>query len=299
MTKIKSFSVGNGDMFFIEHTSDNFSIIDCHLPSDDLVKKEKILDDITHHHSYKGIARFISTHPDQDHLQGLIELDANIDIVNFYCTKNSATKEDPTIDFIHYCKLRDDPKKAFYLHKGCNRKWMNQTCDERGSAGIQILWPDLNNKPYNDQLIACAQGGSPNNISSIIQYSLEGGAKFLWMGDLETSFMEDIIDEVNLSKVNVLFAPHHGRNSGRVPKAWLDKINPDIIVIGEAPSEHLNYYQNYNTIKQNSAKDITFLCETGLINIYTENEFYYESYLTNYNLENLNDGYYIGTLQIS
>lgn len=29
MTIIKSFSVGNGDMFAIRHHSDNFTIIDC------------------------------------------------------------------------------------------------------------------------------------------------------------------------------------------------------------------------------------------------------------------------------
>jgi hypothetical protein len=29
MVIVKSFSVGNGDMFYIKHGSDNFSIIDC------------------------------------------------------------------------------------------------------------------------------------------------------------------------------------------------------------------------------------------------------------------------------
>ena len=31
MSVIKSFSVKNGDMFYIKHDSDNFSIIDCNL----------------------------------------------------------------------------------------------------------------------------------------------------------------------------------------------------------------------------------------------------------------------------
>jgi len=31
MSIIKSFAVGNGDMFYIKHNSDNFSIIDCYL----------------------------------------------------------------------------------------------------------------------------------------------------------------------------------------------------------------------------------------------------------------------------
>ena len=35
MTIIKSFSVSNGDMFYIEHSSSNFTIIDCHLTNKD------------------------------------------------------------------------------------------------------------------------------------------------------------------------------------------------------------------------------------------------------------------------
>lgn len=35
MSIIKSFSVGNGDMFYIDHNSENFTIIDCNLIDDD------------------------------------------------------------------------------------------------------------------------------------------------------------------------------------------------------------------------------------------------------------------------
>jgi len=38
MSKVKSFSVGDGDMFYIKHGSDNFTTIDCCL-SDDNKKK--------------------------------------------------------------------------------------------------------------------------------------------------------------------------------------------------------------------------------------------------------------------
>ena len=35
MSKVKSFSVGEGDMFYISHNSDNFTIIDCCLNYDE------------------------------------------------------------------------------------------------------------------------------------------------------------------------------------------------------------------------------------------------------------------------
>ena len=65
------------------------------------------------------------------------------------------------------------------------------------------------------------------------------------MGDLETDFMEKIEHEVEWPEVDILFAPHHGRDTGRVPQSILSRINPSIIVIGEAPTEHLNYYSGY------------------------------------------------------
>ena len=43
MSKVKSFSVSNGDMFYINHNSDNFTTIDCCLTDD---VKDDILDEI-------------------------------------------------------------------------------------------------------------------------------------------------------------------------------------------------------------------------------------------------------------
>jgi beta-lactamase superfamily II metal-dependent hydrolase len=37
--------------------------------------------------------RFISTHPDEDHIKGLLYLDTNLPITNFYCVKNAAVKK--------------------------------------------------------------------------------------------------------------------------------------------------------------------------------------------------------------
>jgi hypothetical protein len=88
------------------------------------------------------------------------------------------------------------------------------------------------------------------------------------MGDLETEFMENIENDVQLSKVNILFAPHHGRDSGKVPQSMLDVLDPDVIVIGEASCDDLNYYCSYNTITQNSAGDITFVNDGKEIHIY-------------------------------
>ena len=164
MSIIKSFSVGNGDMFYIKHNSDNFTIIDCCMCDD----KEPIVDELKMESKGKSIIRFISTHPDDDHIGGLTYLHDQMPILNFYTVKNSATKKPEcwTEDFGTYCELRDDAKKAFYIERGCTRRWMNESNEERSSSGINIRWPILENSDYKEALASAAKGESPNNIST-------------------------------------------------------------------------------------------------------------------------------------
>ncbi len=292
MSEIKSFAVGEGDMFYVNHGNDSFTIIDCCLDGD---TDERILNEVDALRRLKSLTRFISTHPDEDHIGGLHLLDERIGIVNFYCVENKATKPDQTDSFDRYCELRD-ADKAFYLFQNCSRKWLNDSDDTRRSSGITIVWPVTGNADYQSALHAAAEGESPNNISPIIKYSLKDGANVLWMGDLETEFMESISDSLDLPAVDILFAPHHGRDTGKVPESMLTEMSPKIVVIGEAPSEHLNYYEGYDTITQNSAGDIVFDCVGAKVHVFCSNE-YEVDFLDDEN--QARDGLcYVGTLNL-
>lgn len=297
MSIVKSISVGEGDMFYIKHNSSNFSIIDCCM---DDTTQESIVAEIIDEKSEKKITRFISTHPHDDHIMGLKYLDEKIEILNFYCVKNEATKpqKDITEDFIRYCDLRDSEKKSFYLYEGCSRKWMNQSSDENGSSGINILWPVLENEEYKNALAVAKSGGNPNNISPIIKYSIEDGPVFLWFGDLENSFTEKIKDAIKLPQADIIFAPHHGRDSGSLPSKWMDQIKPKVVIIGEAPAKDINYLAGYNTITQNSAGNIVFDCNSDSVDIYVSNKNYSVSFLSNEKKSNAHSCYYLGTLKL-
>lgn len=194
------------------------------------------------------------------------------------------------------CALRDSDK-AFYLFRGCVRSWMNQNTDERQSSGINMLWPDTANPYYIEALAAATAGLSPNNISPIVKYSVERSAVALWMGDRETDFMEDIAPSLTLPKIDILFAPHHGRDSGRIPQTLLDQLEPQLVVIGEAPAQHLNYYEACDTITQNRAGHITFELVENHAHVYVSNPYYESDYLMDRGLaDSLEHGHHIGSL---
>lgn len=267
MSIIKSFAVGVGDMFYIRHNSDNFTIIDCDLNAEN---SGRIIKELKDQSADKGIVRFICTHPDEDHFGGIDLLDDAMPIANFYVVKNQAIKAERTPSFVRYCKLRDGDK-AFYISKGCTRRWMNLSDDERATSGVHVHWPDLTNQHFKAALASCDAGESYNNTSAVLRYAVEGGASVMWLGDLETEFMEKIADSISLHKTTVVFAAHHGRDTGKIPNSWLEKIDPQVIIIGEAPSRHLNYYTGYKTITQNSVGDITMDCDGDRVHFYVGN----------------------------
>ena len=276
MSLVKSFSVGEGDMFYIRHESDNFTTIDCCLyyDSEATSKKEMILSEIERESKSKNIRRFISTHPDEDHISGLVDYDNRLHITNFYRVDNHATKQGgESEDFRRYKRLRDDSTKKFALQKGCLRKWMNQSSEERGSSGLSCLWPIVPNSKYQEALSIAAEGGSPNNISPVIRY-VTGGFSFLWMGDMGTEMQKEFEARVHVDPTTIVFAPHHGRRSGRIPTKLLKNLSPRLIVVGEAPSEDLCYYSGYNTITQNSSGDILFDITGGYMDIFVSDQNY-------------------------
>lgn len=292
MNKIKSFSVGNGDMFYISHKNGTFTMIDCNLTGE---RDAEIIQDIRAASADADITRFISTHPDEDHFCGLELLDHFWPVKNFCCVNNNVAKPINTDSLKRYRELRDGGK-AFYLYKGCSRAWMTDGDETRPSAGLEILWPNTSNPYFQAALADCNRGLSPNNISTVIRYQIDNGPSVMWLGDLETEFMENIRNDIELKKTTIVFAAHHGRDSGKIPNSWLRVIDPQIIVLGEAPSRHLNYYTGYRTIKQNSAGDITIYLQRDLVHFYVANHHYREDHLTK--LAQLFAPGYLGSLPV-
>ena len=262
MSIITSYSVGDGDMFTIRHDGQTYTIIDCCYSDKNHFKRtiQNIMNDLMGRK-----IQFISTHPDEDHIKGIGFLFSNLRIADFYVVRNRAVKEDYSENFNNYTKIRDGytATRVIAIAKG-----------KKAASGIEFLWPDVDNDYFKAALHKASSGEEFNNISPIIKYSLRNGAKVMWMGDIETDFLEAIMYDIAWEEINVLFAPHHGRKSGKVPKYVMDRLNPDLVVIGESNSEYLDYYQGYDTVTQNRAGDIRLECLEGEVLIYCADKDY-------------------------
>lgn len=166
--------------------------------------------------------------------------------VNFWDTDNICEKEfgkgSPyrEEDWLFYRWLRAgnpgaDPVRLA-LYAGATGKYWNE-CEDgtNGGDGLYVL------APTPGLMTAANLSDDYNDASYVILYRSNAG-RILIAGDSHDMTWEHILthhaDEV--ANVELLIAPHHGRNSGR-SYDFLDVVRPAVTFFGNANSEHLAY----------------------------------------------------------
>jgi beta-lactamase superfamily II metal-dependent hydrolase len=187
------------------------------------------------------IWRFISTHPDMDHLDGFQALMNTCPANNFWHTGAKKTKPDfegsPFIeaDWDTYVDVRDGKRAGtISLEKtdGAEFPFANKGDPNDQGDCLDIASP-------SPGLVAEADTCEEYNDSSyIIVYRMQGG-KIVICGDAEDGAFNHAIEKYPalMKDVAFLLAPHHGRDSGR-DYAFLDYMNPRFSLLGCAPHQH-------------------------------------------------------------
>jgi competence protein ComEC len=274
MPRVHFLNVKDGDCNVIEHRNGHISVIDvCNaapvvmiphtgfrsllaslpppptLPGD-FRQKDFPVNPIEYlkERNINGIFRFVLTHPDMDHMDGIKELFSHFSPANLWDTDNNKTidwKKNPSNkfreeDWKFYLNLRNGSNqdvKRLTLHSGHKGKYYNVAEDgSNGGDGLHILAPtpslvsDANLKCENYQ-----------GCSYVILY-MTGNHKILFGGDSHNDTWDYILKhhKALVTDVDVLIAPHHGRASDR-SYDFLDVLNPALTLFGNAPSEHLAY----------------------------------------------------------
>lgn len=226
-------------------------------------------------YNIQSIFRFIITHPDMDHLDGIKDLFDEFTISNIWDTNNKkeisskANSGGYNIeDWKFYKSIRDSknesPKRLCYYANDVNKYY-----DE---DYLKILCPTPG------ILKECNEKENWNDSSYVILYTPPknngGHWKIIFAGDSEDItwdyILENFADEV--TNIDILFAPHHGRNSGRNFE-FLKILTPTVTLFGNASSKHLEY-KSYNSeikVTNNQAGYVIMDIQGNFINLYVKN----------------------------
>lgn len=230
------------------------------------------------------IWRFILTHPDMDHMDGLKRLYETMTVVHFWDCGIRRDKPDfqeggPYLeeDWDFYEDLisgKVSATKVISPRAGDRGKYWNADDDDGNGNGdyLSIVSP-------NDALIESAnENGDINDASYVIVYRSSAG-RFIFAGDSNDKTWEYILaDHRNLvSDAAVLFAPHHGRKSDR-SYSFLDVVKPRVSFFGCAPSEHLAYsawqYRDLLYFTNNQCGNVHVYPNGEIVEVFIENERY-------------------------
>lgn len=308
MSTIHFLNVLQGDTNIIEHSSSNrVTVIDVSNADSDGIYdnidlrnaiKEDKSDNITGNYGQKkypenpieyikrlkinSVWRFIISHPDMDHLDGIRDFFSDFKVINVWDTANNKEIQDFSnygrfneYDWQFYKQLREEKLGHNYckLYAEINNPGNYWTEDN-----IKILCP-------TKSLVALGnKTGNYNDSSYVILYTPPIGNtgknwKILFCGDSDDESWKYIIEnfEDDVKNIDVLIAPHHGRDSNR-DFNFVKIINPRITLFGNASSNHLAY-NKYSKLKltNNQAGSIIFKCLDKLY-FYVKNEKFRNDY---------------------
>lgn len=290
MVKVHFLNVGHGDCTIIEHGGGNLTMIDINNGGDlDSASAKSIaeaynvenyfvksavaealgqrrwnilekagyqieltnpVEFLTKMHPGKSLFRYIQSHPDLDHMRGLVALNgAGIKITNFWDTRHD---KDPDFrwegdeeEWKEYLALGDGKRGSTVLHlqRGSIGKYYNT--DEAGNSpgdGLEIL------SPTPELIKEANESGDTNNLSYVLRLNYRG-ISVVFGGDAEDKAWNSIVEHYGEKlKCSVLKASHHGRDSGFHQEA-VKLMNPDytIVSVGKKPNtDASNKYRQYS-----------------------------------------------------
>lgn len=257
MGVIHFLNVKEGDCIWINHPSGHNTVIDISNGKDDTSlfesasgnhnQKNHPVNPIEYLKDFgvKSVFRFILTHPDMDHMDGIKALFSEFNVINFWDTENTKVMDEGTDwgpynkdDWEFYQNIRGNIENPIVLHlySGAQGKYYNENGEGKsGGDGLHIL------APTKDLVKDANERKDYNDCSYVILYKTEG-RKIIFAGDSAKKTWDYILENhrEDVEDVDVLIAPHHGRKTGGNDD-YLDVLNPKLTIFGNAKSKYMDY----------------------------------------------------------
>lgn len=313
-------NVDEGDCIWVEHPSGNNTVID--------VSNAKKITNISESASLLGnhnqkkypvnpieyllnrgvktIFRFVLTHPDMDHMDGIKGLFHSFDVLNFWDTENTKVMDEDSSwgkydkeDWEFYQEIRNSESspKVLHLYAGSRGQYYNQ--DENGESGADGLYLLA---PSTELVEEANRTKEYNDCSYVILYRAGNGKKIVFAGDSAEKTWDYILENYkeDVEDIDILVAPHHGRKTGGNDE-YLDVLNPKLTLFGNAKSKYLDYdswnNRNLDHITNNQANCIILETDgTNGIEVYVTYETFARKRNSNTFFSEKYNGWYIMTI---
>ena len=203
--KVVFCDIGQGDAAFIRFPNQDELLIDGG-------PDNSVLDCVGRNMPFydRKIRSIMITHPDADHITGILEVLRRYEIEEVYLTGVNHKN-------LVYDKILSEIKKQ-------NIKTINPRAGnvyKYGEVKLKILYPTEN---YQNQEVT-----NTNNTSIVAKLS-SGSVDYLFTGDITESKSKEILAQnSSLLPSEILKVPHHG--SKDFSKEFIEKVNPEISII--------------------------------------------------------------------
>ena len=250
LLEVNFFDVGQGEAIFIETPSRHQILIDGG-PSSLIL--EKLAESLPFWD--RTIDLIILTHPEHDHLAGLIEVLKRYKVENILWT---GVLRD-TAEYKEWVKLIKDEGAKIKIAQASQR--INLSTYEVNRY-IDILYPfeNLEGQEFKNS----------NNTSIVAKLNL-GENSFLFTGDAYKSVEKKLIDKETDLASDVLKVGHHGSKTSN-SEEFIEKVSPEIAVIsvGKDNPYHHPHQETLDTLEKYGIKilrtdlnsDIKILCDS-------------------------------------
>jgi len=203
--EVTFFDVGQGDAIFIETPQSQQILIDGGPSSVILEKLSKEMPFWD-----KSIDLVILTHPERDHLGGLIEVLKKYKVENVLWT--GVVRD--TAEYKEWVKLIEGKKANVFIAKGSEKIKVSGTI-------LDVLYPfeNLEGKEFKN-----------SNDTSIVNRLVFGQDFFLFTGDISKSTEKKLIEKQIDINSNILKVAHHGSKTSS-SEEFINKVSPRLAII--------------------------------------------------------------------
>ena len=208
LLKVAFLDVGQGDSIYIEAPNGTQMLIDGGVSGPVLMSQlGKIMS-----FGDRSIDVVLATHPDADHIGGLVEVFDNYKVDHVFENGLSSTSKT-------FQNLEDKISKH-KVDKIIARKGMHVVLDKSKNIYFDILFPDRDVSNFD------------SNDASIVGRLVYGNESFMLTGDASV-YEENLIMQTESSQdlnSQVLKLGHHGSHSAS-SRLWLENVKPDVAII--------------------------------------------------------------------